>query len=311
MGAEPTFSKRSRFENFVSSHRVGRMSPDTNSERLDVSRLVHPKEKLYFAMCVAVSVAIYWLVAALIVNGGAAGGILIFYLVLGVVIYFIARGLHVGYVRGNGIKVSTRQFPTLNGMVEQQSARLGLEPPAVFILQSGGLLNAFATRFLGRNFVIIYSDILALATEKGEKAVSFVVGHELGHIRRKHMTRRGLIYPAMIVPFLGSAYSRACEYTCDRIGNALEPEAGVDGLLVLAAGRDLYMQVSPAEFTRQTETEDGFFVTFSEILSTHPNLTKRVAALDVVRKERPAIRDTEARPASEPYRFAPREAQQV
>src|SRR5947199_10729534 len=88
-----------------------------------------------------------------------------------------------------------------------------------------------------------------------------------------------LLYPAMMFPFLGSAYSRACEYTCDRFGNALEPAGGVDGLLVLAAGRDLYTQVNAAEYGNQRDTERGFFVRFSEILSTHPNLTKRVAAL--------------------------------
>jgi Zn-dependent protease with chaperone function len=93
------------------------------------------------------------------------------------------------------------------------------------------------------------------------------------------MTRRALLYPAMIVPFLGSAYSRACEYTCDRIGNALEPEGSVDGLLVLAAGRDLYNQVDAAEYAKQRITESGFFVRFAEIMSTHPNLTKRVAVL--------------------------------
>jgi Zn-dependent protease with chaperone function len=54
-------------------------------------------------------------------------------------------------------------------------------------------------------------------------------------------------------------------------------------LLVLAAGRDLYSQVNSAEYSNQRETETGFFVAFSEILSTHPNLPKRVAALGGVR----------------------------
>jgi Zn-dependent protease with chaperone function len=169
-------------------------------------------------------------------------------------------------------------------MANQHSRRLGLDTtPDIYVLQAGGILNAFATRFLGRNFVVLFSDVLALATQKGEKAVSFVVGHELGHVRRKHMTRRTLVYPAMMVPFLGGAYSRACEYTCDRIGNALEPEGGVDGLLVLAAGRELYTQVNSQEYSNQRETETGFFVRFAEILSTHPNLTKRVAVLNSMR----------------------------
>ena len=267
---------------------------------LDLESLIHPKEKIYFALCVVFSLVVYAGLALAILSGGQVAGTLITYLIFGIIAYFVVHGLHIGHVRGNGVRVSSRQFPELNAMADQHSRRLGMdETPAIFVLQSGGVLNAFATRFLGRNFVVLNSDVLALATQKGEKAVSFVLGHELGHVRRKHMTRRALLYPAMVFPFLGGAYSRACEYTCDRFGNALEPEGGVDGLLVLAAGRDLYTQVSSAEYSGQRETETGFFVRFAEILSTHPNLPKRVAALEAVRKHapvsaRPLIRETAA-----------------
>jgi Zn-dependent protease with chaperone function len=277
------------------------MQSDSSSPRLlDLQPLIHPNEKIYFAICVFVSLFIYTVLAWIILAGGPVAGTVMFYLFMGIVVYFLLHGLHLGHVRGNGVRVSRRQFAELNAMADQHSRRLGLEEtPAIFVLQSGGVLNAFATRFLGRNFVILYSDILALATQRGEKAVSFVVGHELGHVQRKHMTRRALLYPAMIFPFLGGAYSRACEYTCDRFGNALEPEGGVDGLLVLAAGRDLYKQVNSTEYIRQWETERGFFVRFAEILSTHPNLPKRVAALDAVRQRdsaapRSLIRDAAA-----------------
>lgn len=256
------------------------MPSETEPRLLDIEPLIHIKEKIYFGICAIVSVAIYLMLLRIITSGAAVGGLILTYLIMGVILYFVVHGLHVGYVRGNGVRVSRRQFPQLHAMVEEHATRLGMsEAPAVFVLQAGGVLNAFATRFLGRNFVIINSDVLALATEKGERAVSFVVGHELAHIKRKHLTLRALLYPSMLVPFLGAAYSRGCEYTCDRIGNALEPEGGVDGLLVLASGRDLYRQVSSAEFSRQVETERGFFVSFAEVISTHPNLPKRVAAL--------------------------------
>src|SRR3954470_16824626 len=262
------------------------MQSDSKATRpLDLQALVNPKENVYFAVCVVISIALYAALVLLILSGGQVAGTIVFYLVMIVVGYFLVHGLFLGHVRGNGIRVSRRQFPELMAMADQHSRRLGLDDtPDIFVLQSGGVLNAFATRFLGRNFVVLYSDMLALATQKGEKAVSFVLGHELGHIQRKHMTRRALLYPAMAVPFLGSAYSRACEFTCDRYGNALEPEAGVDGLLVLAAGRDLYSQVDSAEFSMQADAETGFFVHFAEVLATHPHLTKRVAALSAVRK---------------------------
>jgi Zn-dependent protease with chaperone function len=261
------------------------MQSDSKSARpVIVDSLIHPKEKIYFALCVVVSVIIYFVLIRVILSGAEAAGVVVFYLIAGIVGFFIFHGLILGQIRGNGIRVSDRQFPELMAMANQHSRRLGLDTtPDIYVLQAGGILNAFATRFLGRNFVVLFSDVLALATQKGEKAVSFVVGHELGHVRRKHMTRLTLVYPAMMVPFLGGAYSRACEYTCDRIGNALEPEGGVDGLLVLAAGRELYTQVNSQEYSNQRETETGFFVRFAEILSTHPNLTKRVAVLNSMR----------------------------
>jgi Zn-dependent protease with chaperone function len=251
---------------------------------VDVDSLVHPKETIYFTICVVVAIALYFVLVRLVLLGPPIGDTVLTYTVMIVVGYFVLHGIMIGRIRGNGVRVSERQFPELMKMAEAHARRLGMaDTPEMFVLQSGGMLNAFADRFLGRNFVILYSDVLALATQKGEKAVSFVVGHELGHVRRRHMTRRALLYPAMIFPFLGSAYSRACEYTCDRVGNALEPDGSIDGLLVLAAGRDLYTQVDAAEYANQRSTERGFFVKFAEIVSTHPHLTKRVAVLGASR----------------------------
>jgi len=116
----------------------------------------------------------------------------------------------------------------------------------------------FATKFLGRSFVVIYSDVLELAYEKGEQELAFVVCHELAHIKRKHLTWRLFLYPAMLVPFLGSAYSRACEYTCDRFGAHFVPNGAERGLLVLAAGKQLYRTVNVQEFVQQVDGERGF-----------------------------------------------------
>lgn len=137
---------------------------------VDVDSLVHPKEAIYFTICIFVAIVLYAVLVLLILSGTSAGVTVLFYTVLGVVGYFA-----------------------------------------------------------------------------------------------------------------GSAYSRACEYTCDRVGNALEPDGSIDGLLVLAAGRDLYNQVDAAEYANQRSTERGFFVRFAEIVSTHPNLTKRVAVLGTSR----------------------------
>jgi Zn-dependent protease with chaperone function len=148
--------------------------------------------------------------------------------------------------------------------------------PEVYIVQEGGILNAFATRFLGRNFVVIYSDILELAYESGEAEVAFVLAHELAHLKLGHLWKRALIYPALIVPFLPQAYSRACEYSCDAIGNALRSDGSVGGLLALAAGKRLYRSVDAAAFAEQGAQPDDLWVWLAEHVATHPNLPKRL-----------------------------------
>jgi Zn-dependent protease with chaperone function len=191
-----------------------------------------------------------------------------------------AHGLALGRVRGNAVRVSERQFPQLYRLAVAHSKRLGLKQvPAVYVMESGGLLNAFATRFLGRDFVILYSDVLELALAQGEAAVGFIMGHELAHVWRGHLKHRWLTTPGRLFPYLGAAYSRACEYTCDRLGAYCQPEGAISGLLVLAAGKQLHPHVDVKEYAAQAVSEQGFWVRRAELMSSHPLLPKRVAAL--------------------------------
>jgi Zn-dependent protease with chaperone function len=250
----------------------------------DLRSLVNPKERRYYALLVFLSLALYALLGLGVLGGLAAApdalaGMLA-YMVGFPAAFFILHGLGVGYLRGNGVRASERQFPELSAMARRHAATLGLDRvPDLFVVQSGGMLNAFAARFLGRDFVVVYSDVLAMAEGRGENAVSFIVAHELAHVKRGHLKHRWLTLPGRMVPFLGSAHSRACEYTCDRLGAHCEPSGAVDGLLVLAAGRELYHRVSARDFARQVDTEGGFWVRWAELISTHPRLPKRVAAL--------------------------------
>ncbi len=185
-----------------------------------------------------------------------------------------------GHVRGSAVRVSDKQFPQLYRLTLAHARRLELKQvPAVYVLQSGGLLNAFATRFSGRDFVIINSDVLELALDQGEPAVGFIVGHELAHLWRGHLRHRWLTTPARFLPYLGSAYSRACEYTCDRIGAACQPDGAISGLLALAAGKQLHSHVDVREFAAQAEKDQSFWIRRAELMSSHPLLPKRVAAL--------------------------------
>ena len=245
--------------------------------------LVTPKERLYYALLVFFSLAIYCGIgAAIYLSPEVASTILpmLVYIPAFAVAMFFARGMMMGHLRGNAIHVTQRQFPKLHEAAKKHAATIGLKKlPEIFVMQSGGMLNAFATRFLGRDFVVIYSDVLALAEERGEAAVGFIVAHELAHLKRGHLKHRWLTNPGRLIPYLSAAYSRACEYTCDRFGAHCQPDGAVDGLLVLAAGRELYRSVDAREYVKQVDTQSGFFVNRAELMASHPFLPKRVAAV--------------------------------
>lgn len=234
--------------------------------------LVHPKERLYFTIALVFSVLVY---AGMIVS--IVG---LFYLLFLGAMGTFAQGLMVGHIRGAGVKVGPRQFADVYATTQRLAREMGMrEVPDVYILQAGGILNAFATRFLGRDFVILYSDVVELAREQGDDALAFVICHELAHHHRGHLSRRPLLLPAMVLPLLATAYSRACEYTCDAYGARYCGNGAVDGLLVLAAGKTLYREVDAEAFARQAIADGGFFVWLAEKLSTHPHLPNRVSAV--------------------------------
>jgi Zn-dependent protease with chaperone function len=246
----------------------------------DHASLTDPREKARYALMVGFSLLFYAGVAAMLWFVPETAGAVVFYVVLGALIGLVVHGYALGHLRGNGVRVSRTQLPMLHEMVVAHAKKLRMpEPPAVYVVQAGGALNAFAMRFIGRDFVVIYSDVLAMAMRMGQPAVSFIVAHELGHVWRGHLRHRWLIGPARIVPYLGAAYSRACEYTCDRVGAFCRPDGAIMGLVALAAGVDVYQHVHVAEFAAQAESDAGFWVRRAELMSTHPRLPKRVSAL--------------------------------
>ena len=262
-------------------------SPRRTAE--DLSGFVHKKERTYYVLMLVVSAAVYAGLVAVMVSGDEGTGLVIGYGVFFALIFFMMHGLMIGGIRGNGVRVTATQFPALHATIVRHAETLGLaKAPDVFLLQAGGLLNAFATRFLGRDFVVLYSDVLAMAEREGQAVVGWIVAHELAHVRRGHLKRRWMIMPARLIPYLGAAYSRACEYTCDRIAAHCQPDGAVEGLLTLAAGPDLYRRVDAREFADQVHTEGGFWVRRAELMSTHPTLPKRVAAMIAAGAQVPA-----------------------
>jgi Zn-dependent protease with chaperone function len=188
----------------------------------------------------------------------------------------------------NAIKLSEKQFPELYEIIKRLSNELNLnEVPEVFLIQEGGLLNAFATRlYFRRNYVVFYADIVEVAYREGDfNSLEFIIAHELAHIRAGHVTLlyNLAIFPIAFIPvlknILWTALSRAREYTSDRIAIRIAP-LGKKGLIVLSAGEHLYKNVNYDEYLEATKVPEGFWIWSTNLLSTHPALLRRVRAVN-------------------------------
>ena len=107
--------------------------------------LVYPRERTLGAITLVLGILV-WL---LIIVGTV--GIALFYLLIGFLFYLFAQSALIAWLCGNGVLLSAQQLPDLRERFDACCARLGLDAdkPEAYLLQGGGVLNAFATRFLG------------------------------------------------------------------------------------------------------------------------------------------------------------------
>lgn len=238
------------------------------------SQIQSSRETLYFGISLFFSILIYIVAIVSVV------GIAIALIVAAFIVYI--QLMMLGSIRGNGVRIHQNQFPEIYARTQQLARDMGLsKTPDIFVVQSEGALNAFATRFLGRDMVVLYSEVFELAREQGQDELDFIIAHELAHVKRRHVWKNLLILPAGFIPFLSQAYSRSCEYTCDRHAAYMiqNPAAAKRALTLLGMGKGMYKEVNEDAYVQQIETESNAIVWLAEVLSTHPRIPKRVQAI--------------------------------
>jgi hypothetical protein len=185
-------------------------------------------------------------------------------------------------VRGNGARLGPEQFPELYERVQALGARMGLRRvPEAYLMQAGGALNALATRFMWRPMIVLYSDLLEACGDNGA-ARDMIIAHELAHVRAGHLRLRWLLFPSLLVPFLGAALSRAREYTCDLMGftGAGDRTGALLGLSILSVGGKYAPKLSHGALAAQRRELNTGWMTLGQWVASHPPMAKRLAALD-------------------------------
>lgn len=240
-----------------------------------MENLLYKHEKPLFII-LAIIAFIFW---SIVIIGTV--GLSLIYILMIYVFYLFAHSALISYIKGTGIRISPEQFPDIYTQLESCCEKLQITTiPETYILHADGAFNAFATRFLSRNFIVLFSDVVD-ALKDNPAALSFYIGHELGHIHRKHLVWGPILFPGAILPLIGAAYSRAREYTCDNYGFACceDPKSAVAGLVVLASGPQRWKSIKVNKYVEQTQETGGFWMSYNELIADYPWLVKRTARI--------------------------------
>lgn len=196
-------------------------------------------------------------------------------------------------IRGTAVELSPRQFPEIYRTAEEFAGTLGLRRrPVIYLGNGNGTLNAFAAQATGHDYVVLANELFANLYNKNREGLRFILGHELGHIRLHHVSlwyQLSVAYSERI-PLLGPALSRLREYSCDRHGAYLCPD-GVNGLVVLTAGRYVENDVNVDELLAQGRRLHGFWTGLAQLPQSHPFTVRRLEhlfRLGMLHKHKPA-----------------------
>jgi len=248
---------------------------------------VFPRDRSLTVVSMVVGILIWAGVAVLVgLNGARAligvastAAIVVF---LSFIAYVFAKSAAIAHLRGNAIEVTEHQLPDIFSQLRACCQALGVpKNPTMYVQNGNGVMNAFATWFLGRQYVILLSGVVD-AMETNPNGVRFYIGHELGHVLRHDNPVVGFLrWPALRLPLLGAAFSRARESTCDLHGLACSqsPETATRSLAALSAGAKSWANVSLDGYRRQVATAKGFWMSFHELVSSYPWTAKRAIRL--------------------------------
>lgn len=208
---------------------------------------------------------------------------------------------------GSNIKVTSQVFPEVYEILESVCQTINLKQIPSLYIQEGVEINAFAIGSEKPIIVLNEGTIEKLTT----KELTFIIGHEVGHIKSQHMVYSllaNLIFP-LIGDLVGKAtlgigevvttpiqiallsWSRKSEFSCDRAGllACQDIEAAMTAFMKIAgAPRSHYHDLDPKTFINQAKEFEGFdedkIDKIAKIVSvlgnTHPWTVMRCAELN-------------------------------
>ena len=192
------------------------------------------------------------------------------------------------------IRVSENNFPEIYEKVQEYTYLLGLKKePEVYVRQQNGVVNAYSAWIPGKTFIQLNAEIVDIAYMEHEdlNTVLFVMAHEMGHIYLHHVQIYYNILAILVsfVPIVGPAIlypllSRAREYSCDRVAQALTNNTNdLACIMMLAGGRHLYKYMDAEKYLEDINANhnivERFFRWLANLFASHPIIPFRTQAI--------------------------------
>jgi Zn-dependent protease with chaperone function len=242
----------------------------------------YPGEKAALTLSIVISVIILFIIGA--VSFG------LFFLILIINLLYL-RINHLSFQK-NMIRVSDSSFKIIDRLVKVAAFRLQIPLPDVYVTEDPQY-NAYTMGFYNYGFIVINS---SMVKDFKPSEILFVIGHEMGHMKRYHTTWLNLLQPARaggtsfifapIMKIIFNVWSVKAEYTADQAGliACRDLTSAVSCLLKLAGGTTVMNEVDISDFLESKENKEDLASGVLEYIGTHPFIKNRIKQLVIFSK---------------------------
>lgn len=187
----------------------------------------------------------------------------------------------------NMIRASEHNFRDIYNLSKIAAFRVKIPLPEIYIMQEPDF-NAYTLGIYKYGFIVINSSMID--SFKPEE-ILFVIGHEMGHMKRYHTTWLNLFYPAKaggiklifapLMQYIFNIWSVKAEYTADQAGliACRELRPAILCLLKLSGGPNVEEEVDFAKIMNREDEHTDILSSIVEYFSNHPFIENRIKQL--------------------------------
>ena len=197
--------------------------------------------------------------------------------------FWVRQWIRVMTIRTDGMVLSEQQQPLVYEQLRQDAERLGFwKVPEIIVTNHKTIKRPRTIGLFQKYLLVLPTGYPVNATTR------FELLRELVHLKQNHEEKRMLLLLGSWVPFLRSAYLRACEETADRQALAcLAEEERVPALVRSVVGPVSWQTLNLDAYIGQKRQPMPFAAALSELFRNQSSISRRLtfAGLDAPRKQ--------------------------